>query len=314
MQSLNIAQSGYGYIFRCIGLYYEGNIYFVLYIVSLIFLSIKDKGGSKRMRELFLPQFIMMALTVYNPVFPVALNSFFDVNKEYYRFLWMAPVILCIATAATIIITEHSDREADGGSLMRKVICTAFILLMLIAGGKWLYADGYIVSPNMYHVPTEIPEVAQIIHEDALARDPEDKYPRAMMEYDYNMIIRQYDASILLACDREAYIDAVSGVLDYETALKDENYCNRLLAVVALGMRLPYDEFKKGLDETGTGYIVISKNNEMRQYLEDFGMRVAGETQNHLVLQYTPEDYEPFILADYHDLWYYNPEPYDFLM
>ena len=30
MQSLNIAESGFGYIFRCIGLYYEGNISFVL--------------------------------------------------------------------------------------------------------------------------------------------------------------------------------------------------------------------------------------------------------------------------------------------
>ena len=323
MQSLNIAESGFGYIFRCIGLYYEGNIYFVLYIVSVVFLSLvppvkgREQGvkcDGRRMREIFLPQFIVMALTVYNPVFPVALNSFFDVNKEYYRFLWMAPVITCISVAGTVLVTEYAPAEGAGKNVARKGICTAFILLLLIAGGRWLYSDGYIVSPNIYHVPTEIPEVADIIHRDAISREPEDLYPRAMMEYDYNMIMRQYDASILLACDREAYIDAITGVLDYETAMKDENYCNRLLAVVALGMRIPYDEFEKGLEETGTGYVVISKTNDMRQYLEVCGLEEVGQTENHVVMHYELKDYEPFTLADYHDLWYYNPEPIDFLM
>ena len=31
MQDLNIADAGFSYIFNCIGYYYEGNIYFLLY-------------------------------------------------------------------------------------------------------------------------------------------------------------------------------------------------------------------------------------------------------------------------------------------
>ncbi|MBQ9606117.1 MAG: hypothetical protein IJV16_02940 [Lachnospiraceae bacterium] len=86
MQNLNIADAGLSYIFECISTYYDGNIYFLLYLLAMGFLCIAGKSRL-RMREIFLPQFVLMILTVYNPLFPLALNSFFDVNKEYYRFL-----------------------------------------------------------------------------------------------------------------------------------------------------------------------------------------------------------------------------------
>ena len=85
MQDLNIADARFAYILKCIGHYYEGNIYFLLYIVSLAFLSFfgsRQTGGLRskerygRWRELFLPQFIVMELRVYNPVFPVMLTAF----------------------------------------------------------------------------------------------------------------------------------------------------------------------------------------------------------------------------------------------
>ncbi len=170
MQSLNIADAGFGYIFKCIGLYYEGNIYFILYLLSLAFLclawddatgfrrnqsgikgifgslGVESESGKPMMAAVFLPQFVLMAITVYNPVFPVALNSFFDVNKEYYRFLWMSPVITCIAVAGVIVVTEYA------GSAVRQGIAVVFILCLLVAGGSYLYKDGYILSPNIYQV------------------------------------------------------------------------------------------------------------------------------------------------------------------
>ena len=80
----------------------------------------------KKMREIFLPQFLLMAVTVYNPVFPVALNSFFDVNKEYYRFLWMSPVIICIAAAGTILVSDCTCREQMrdlGDDILKGTVC-----------------------------------------------------------------------------------------------------------------------------------------------------------------------------------------------
>lgn len=333
MQSLHIADAGFGYIFKCIGLYYEGNIYFALYLASLILLSVdlsrvtgaeragrwrallSADGMTERMRRIFLPQFVMMILTVYNPVFPVILNSFFDVNKEYYRFLWMAPVIICISAAAVRIVTDYAaDKTSSRIRHIRQAFCAVFIICLLMAGGTWLYEDGYIVSPNIYHMPTEIPKIAEIIHEDALKNDPADEYPRAMFEYDYNMLIRQYDAGIMLACDREAYLNAVTGALDYDTIMEDADYYNRLLAVVALGIEIPEDAFTEGLEETGTEYVVVSTANGILPYIRKCGLTVAGETANHTILRYELPDYEPFELPDYSEVWRLTPQPYDFLM
>lgn len=343
MLSLNIAEAGFGYIFKCIGTYYEGNIYFLLYILSLVFLSLAgcerpgflhrgslaDKKTAQRMREIFLPQFIMMAVTVYNPVFPVVLNSFFDVNKEYYRFLWMSPVIICIAAAGAITVCDfagiekisskrenENDRVGCGDSTSseakrraRTFVAAVFIICLLTAGGSFLYKDGYIVSPNVYHMPTEIPEISEIIHEDA-----GEGFPRAMFEYDYQMQIRQYDAGILLACDREQYMRALAGEVSYETATEDGNYIDCLLAVAALGIKIPEEDLISSLEHTGTEYFVMSTESGMVPYLEEAGLTVVGETANHTVMHYEPEDAEEFELPDYSEVWRLTPQWYDFLL
>ncbi|MBQ7583467.1 MAG: hypothetical protein IJT24_02550 [Lachnospiraceae bacterium] len=365
MQDLNIADAGFGYIFKCIGAYYEGNIYFLLYVIALAFLSLAGSGkGEKagRLREIFLPQFIMMALTVYNPVFPVVLNSLFDVNKEYYRFLWMSPVIICIAAAGAVIVYDFAMGEKireelkgsqagdnnDSGeksgdddtrsktdrglhkskTAVRAAVSVVFIICLLTAGGTFLYRDGYIVSPNEYHMPTEIPEIAELIHEDAGIRyyinsddDPEEAvpeqgndYPRAMFEYDYQMQIRQYDAGILLSCDREQYLRALSGEVTYDTAVEDGNYTDSLLAVVALGIEVPEDDFISAMEHTGTEYVVITTANGMLPYYEEAGLTVVGETANHTVLHYEAEEPVRFLLPDYTEVWRLTPQWYDFLM
>ncbi|MBQ9359646.1 MAG: hypothetical protein IJT96_01250 [Lachnospiraceae bacterium] len=321
MQSLNIADAGFFYIFKCIWLYYEGNIYFLLYLFSLFFLSFYGDGErkvytlfggrvfisahlSRRIREIFLPQFILMAVTVYNPLFPVVLNSFFDVNKEYYRFLWISPVIMCVAAAGAVIVWDIC-----GENKIRPYIAIVFIICLLIAGGSYLYKDGYIVSPTIYHMPTEIPEVAEMIHADS-----DEEFPRAMLEYDYQMQLRQYDAGILLSCGREDYLRAVAGEVDIDSALEEDNYVDCLLAVVALGIELPEESFIDALEQTHTEYVVISTKGGMIPYLKNAGLTIVGETANHTVLHYEPEEPENFELPDYSEVWRLTPQWYDFLL
>ena len=351
MQDLNIADAGFSYIFNCIGYYYEGNIYFLLYIVSLIFLCVgrlpfisasgtagEEAAGAfrRRMREIFLPQFLFMVLTVYNPVFPVILNSFFDVNKEYYRFLWMSPVIICICTAGVAAVwgpyNKGQEQEERKSISPRGFMAAAFLVCLLMAGGSYLYKDGYILSPDIYHMPSEIPEISEIIHEDAGSRLParleeaeasrEDweprhsgvAYPMAMFEYDYQMQIRQYDAGILLACDREQYMRALAGEVTYETAMEEGNYIDRLLAVTALGIQIDKERFISALEHTGTEYVVVTTASGKVPYLKGAGLTVVGETANHTVMHYEPEEPRIFELADYNEVWRLTPQWYDFLL
>ena len=289
MQTLNIKEAGFTYIFKCAGYYSEGCIYLVLYVFALLFICIK---GDKRDRKIFLPPSLMMLFTVFNPVFPVILNSIFDVNKEYYRFFWMLPLMSLVSFASVKIIFDLQKKPS------RKIISAILIICILVSGGTFVYDGGYIKAENIYKMPGELPAVTQIIH-----RQSDVKYPRAMFEYDYNMQVRQYDASILLPCDREAYLNAVSGGLDYPEIIADENYYNRLLAVVALNMRLDRDTFLEGMEQTDTEFIVLTNGSDMISYLTDMGLKVVGKTVNHTVLHYDLKDRKEFELADYSEVW-----------
>ena len=289
MQSLNIADAGFSYIFKCIGFYSEGCMYFILYLAALVFIIVK---GERNIKDIFVPSAVLMLITVFNPVFPVVLNSIFDVNKEYYRFFWMVPVIIEVSYAASLLVSEYA------GTVTRKAILVLIISSVFVTAGTFVYKDGYVKAPNIYKMPTEIPEISEMIHNDSKVR-----YPRAMFEFDYNMQIRQYDASILLACDREAYINAISGTLTWKEISADENYYNRLLAVVALHQELSSKDFLEGLDQTNTEYVVVSSASPVLGYMEDCGLKVVGRTENHTVLHYDLKEPKEFELADYSEAW-----------
>ncbi|MBR5376776.1 MAG: hypothetical protein IK139_05805 [Lachnospiraceae bacterium] len=289
MQTLNVNDAGFSYIFRCIGYYGEGTIYLLLYLVSLGLIAVK---GGKRERLIFLPQAVTALLTVFNPVFPVVLNRFFDVNKEYYRFLWMLPVITAVSFAAVNVVSDLSKNAVRG------VISSLILVCIFASAGNFIYENGYGRIENIYQMPGELLQVCDIIH-----RDSDAAYPKAMAEYDYSMQIRQYDASILLACDREQYIDAVTKGVDPEVIHSDENYESRLLAVVGCGVRIDAQSFLEGLEKTGTQYVILTKNSDIADFCEEAGLKRIGESANRAVFRYDLKEKKDFELADYSDVW-----------
>lgn len=294
MQNLSVVEKGIGYLWLALATYSESCVYILMYIAALIFVLIK---GTKLDKGIFIPQAIMLALTVYNPIFPIVLNKFFDVNNEYYRFFWIAPIVILVAYICTQISEMHFG-------YLRIIVCLT-ALLLIIGGGNFLYKDGYIKSPNIYKMPTEVPKIAEMIHEDARGRYDGDYYPRGIFEFDYEMCLRQYDASIMMTCDREAYLNAVQGRLDMETILAEENLENRVLGVVVLNIMLPPDMFKEGLEATGTEYVCVSTGNTtICDYLGGrCGLREVGKTENHTLYHYELEENEGWRLPDYSDVW-----------
>lgn len=294
MQGLNVTEKGITYLWLALATYSKGSIYLAFYVAAMLFILLR---GDKREREIFLPQGLMLLLTVYNPLFPIILNKFFDVNNEYYRFFWIAPVVILVS----YILAKICEKRRG----VLGIVCVLLVTVLLAGGGSFLYKDGFIKSPNIYKMPSEIPEIAAMIHADAEGRYDGDYYPRAAFEYDYEMCMRQYDASIMLLCDREAYLNAISGGLDGAAIIDDEKPYNRVLAVVALGQLLARSEFKKGLEATGTEYICISSANEdLCHYMENgMELRVVGETANHKLYHYELTENEGWRLPDYSDVW-----------
>lgn len=287
MQALTVGEFGITYLSRCLSAYFEGCGYLILFLMVLLFIVLK---GTEMEKNIFLPPMGVLLVTIFNPVVPVVMNHIFDVNKEYYRFFWIAPIILVISFGCVKIL--------DNTKGILKIITALLLVVVLVCTGKFVYKDGFIKSPNIYKMPTEIPQISQMIHEDSKT-----DYPRAIFEYDFEMCIRQYDPAILLTIGRDEYIYAVSGNLTLDEILAEENYYNRVLAVVALGIPIDESEFIKGLEETNTRYVVVTKDTMMCSYIEHSGLRHVGDTFNHSVYCLDSTNITDWELPDYSDVW-----------
>lgn len=281
MQSINIYEKGIGYLSAVMSVYMDSCAYFALYLLGLVYILIK---GDKREKEIFIPSSVLMILTVYNPVVPFFLNKLFDVNSEYYRLFWIAPVIVLAGYISTKLIT-------GAGSKKEKTAMVVFLLVLGLCAGNFAYKDGYTSAENIYQIPDELIEISELIHENS-----DVSYPKAFFEYEYNMQIRQYDPKIQLTIDRDDYIRAVTE--DYPEDMIENDECPqyRILAALVRGQNVDRDAFLWALENTKTEYIVISKGNLKEDFLKEAGLTAIAETQNHVIYHYDvvePYIYEP---------------------
>ena len=289
MQTLNVADSGFLYIFKCIEYYSGGCFYLALYLAALVFLFRK---GKVRDREIFIYPSVVLLLTVFNPLFPVAVNSLFDINKEYYRFLWITPVVILLSYTAVQIVMDNDFSKG------KRTVMTIALTCLLMGLGVFVYADGYTPVSNIYKMPEEVLQISEMIHNHSKT-----EYPRALCDYNMNMEIRQYDASILLAVDRERYMNAVAGKISDEMLEQEGYYPEKLLAVLVMGKQLDHDKFREALDATNTEYIVLDHYSRMIYYMEQAGLEKVGETATRVVMHYDLKEPKNFELADYSEVW-----------
>lgn len=289
MQNISIADEGLAYIFRCIAEYSGQCFYLALYLVALVFIFIK---ADKSLKGVFIyPAFITL-LTVYDPLLPVVINLIFDVNQEYYRLLWISPVILALSYALALYISE-CERSAAA-----KTAYFAAAVLLLIGTGSFVYSDGYIRAGNIYKMPQEIISVSEEIH-----KDSDRRFPRAVCDFDLGMQLRQYDASILLTGTREEYLNLLNGIEVDDFIARKQEHPNRLLKVVVMNEEIPLSEFRESLEETDTEYVVLSEKSPMTGYLERAGLKKAARAGSRVIWKYESDKIEDFEPADYTEVW-----------
>ncbi len=284
MQTLRVFEKGFGYLEACLSYYSENCAYFMLYLAALVFVAVK---GTKQEKQIFIPGAILLLLTVYNPVTPVVLDKIFDVNSEYYRFFWIAPVIILVPYIAVRIIGLCQNRK-------QKAVTVILLITIGIFSGNFLYKNGYVPADNIYKMPKEMMQISEIIHKDA-----KETYPKAFLEYEYNMQMRQYDPKILLTIDREDYLYAVNNSYTDDMVHDDEHPQYRLLASIIRYQSVEQKAFLDALEATDTSYIAISDENRMVPFLKEAGLKIVGSTEHHVVFRYDVKNPDIFELVDY---------------
>ena len=286
MQGVNVFENGIGYLLKTLGMYTSGTGFFAMYLIGVLTVLV---AGKKRDRQLFLPQAVMLFVTVYNPLTPLILDRIFDVSGEYYRLFWIAPVIILVPYVCAMIMT----RENKG---WENVIFAVLIIAMFIVGGNYVYAKGYDAAENIYKIPDELIGISDIIH-----RDSDTEYVRAFFEYEYNMEIRQYDPKMLLPVDREDYIYAVNYSYTDEMLSDEGKPSDRLLALLVRNQKISKDDLTEALEATDTSYVVLSKGHPQAAFIRSAGLYELAETQTHIIYKYDLEDPYEYSLVDYSD-------------
>lgn len=313
MQNLFIKELGIKYLSECLNRYNATTGFVLLYICLVLFIiargyifkrnNMSAEAETDKLEKLtFVPITIIMIITVFNPVFPVILAKFTDVSNEYYRFFWIAPVIVLVPYMLTKLISkvfnadeEHDEKTENKGTY--KALLCLFVVAILFASSA-VYIKEFKLAENIYKIPDELIDVVNIIHNDS-----DDEYTKAYFDYEYNMMVRQYDPKMLLTIDRENYIFAATN--DYST---DEIYDNehpeyRILAALFRYQPVDNDALKEGFDLTGTEYIVLRNGSTNIERLLSIGLDEVAKTETYTVLKYSLLEKKPFELVDYSEVY-----------
>ena len=284
MQGVNVFENGIGYLVKCLSLYNSGTGFFVMYLFAVLFILVK---GNHRDREIFLPSTAVLLVTVFNPLVPLVLDKIFDVNSEYYRLFWVAPIVILVPYVITVIVFDLPKGSGRG-------VVLTLAILAVIFGGNFVYAKGFTAARNIYKIPDELIEISGIIHEDS-----QSEYVRAFFEYEYNMEIRQYDPKMLLTVDREDYLYAMNYSYTDEMLADENKPVNRILALLVRNQKVKKDAFIDALESTDTEYLVLTAGHPQIPFVKGAGLSEIGRVGTHIIFKYELDDPAGFELVDY---------------
>lgn len=132
MAGVTIQELGLRFVDACMRLYWGSCWYPLLFAVGLICTLVL---GRKRKSGIFIGYTVFLLLTVYNPLVVKYLIAKAKFENEYYRFIWILPVIPAVAYYGVRLVTAFrktwikvlmgcscADRFCDPGKSAGRVV------------------------------------------------------------------------------------------------------------------------------------------------------------------------------------------------
>lgn len=162
--------------------YWWYGLFFVIYLAALLYI-VRQK--SVLMKQIFVWPFLILLLTVFNPLVMEPILQITDWHNRYSRFFWMLPVeILCAYVLACVIEKQRSAEE--------KFALTVFIgCLIFLCGSS---ATKLELDDNIYKIDQSVIDVAERLSELSDQENPVVFYDEELYYW-----IRQYDPSFIAA-------------------------------------------------------------------------------------------------------------------
>ena len=156
-----------------------------VFLAALLYLLFSKE--EKKTKWLFVGYTLAFFAVFFCPVTAKIIMEFCIGNSVYWRMLWLLPIPLIIAAAGTRFVMHFSKNWL-------RLIAGVLVAGCVILSGSCVYAPGstpYMRAQNLNKIPQEVVSVCDQIQEFAGGEEV-----RVTSPYEFNVYIRQYDASI----------------------------------------------------------------------------------------------------------------------
>lgn len=272
MSGITIKELGYGFVKACMEAYWGSCLFPLLFAAVLLWtLFRKKKDGSK----VFLYYTVFLFLTVYNPVLVKYVVPKVKFENEYYRFIWILPVIPALAYYGVCLVWKFRKK-------WQRFVAFAAVLCVIVAAGspKDCLTENFTMAENIYKVPDELRTVCDVIHQDRGMESP-----RVVFDTTLNNLARQYDPSLCLVINRNAAIyrsgSTVTGTFDEDSVWYKRQKV--IMDVVYYQQQDNLNRFQRALKYTKTDYLAVKIDLPNHDFIRSAGCQTVAATENYVV-------------------------------
>lgn len=156
-----------------------------VFLAALLYLLFSKED--KKTKRLFVSYTLAFLAVFFCPVTAKIIMDFCIGKSVYWRMLWLLPIPLIIAVAGTRFVMHFSKTWL-------RLLAGVLVIGCIVLSGSCVYAPGstpYVMAQNLNKIPQEVVSVCEQIR--GFAGDEE---VCVTSPYEFNIYIRQYDASI----------------------------------------------------------------------------------------------------------------------
>lgn len=274
---LDLSVLGYRFVESCFR-NYQGTCMFIAFFLAVIVYWFA--GKDKRAKYFFIPYIIILFATVFNPFVMKPVLTRLKLTDEYYRFIWLLPVVLGLAYVGTkaVIMQKKLWKQA-----------AVFILLagVLTVTGTTLKVKAFPIADNIYKIPQDLIKVVDIMHRDAETAEWDSSEIAVLYDFDLNLLATQYDPSLPSALPYEMMMAVRNeGREPLDSDPVEVRMRLRMLQVLMKGFQMNHEDFMEALNITGVKYAVYPIESPLHTYLTGAGFYEIGRSDNYVVYRY----------------------------
>lgn len=228
----------------------------ILYLLSLIYLWVKEERKYVRILFLYVP--VILLFLYFNPLFAGVLSHLAE-GEIYYRVLWLLPITVTIAFTAS----EIYNRLPDG----RRMVFGLTAAVGIVVSGSYIYHNPYFQkAENLYHVPDSVVHICDAIS--VPGREVQAAFPLELVQF-----VRQYDPTICMPYGREMTVDRWHRWSELPSEMEKDTIDLDRLAPLAKA--------------EGCHYVILPEDKLMTGVPADYSWEVFGRTDGYVIYRDT---------------------------